>query len=965
MDESTLALTDTLESDVDDEVEALATGSVVGRYIMLAKLGEGTMGEVFAAYDPELDRKVALKLLAHRHGRHAGARARLRREAQALAKLEHPNVVTVYDVGEHEGQLFIGMEFVAGQTLQDWMTALDRPRPWPEVVRVLVAAGQGLAAAHAVGLVHRDFKPANVMLGSEGRVRVMDFGLVRSGELDSSEVSQSGEGPAPSLERSAAPERVDALTQAGAVLGTPAYMPLEQFEAVGVDARSDQFSFCVTLYEALYGERPFAAEDIGGLIAKLASGRIREPPRGTKVPSWLRKVVLRGLAASPDARWPSMHALLDALADDPARRRRRRLVRGGVGALLLGLAVLAWPQGEPAPVDSTCAGMEVHLDGVWDPSRRAAVSAAMAATQLGFASDTAARVTRGLDVYAAAWLHARTAACAATHRGEQSGELLDLRMACLDERLTHLRATVELLAAADTTIMLEASEMVAGLPSIERCADVDSLRAEQPLPEDPVAAAEVERLDVLRIDVLALDRAGKYADALAQADTLARAAESLGYEPLMVRAWLVQAHASERRGDYERALTILSAAYDLALARRMSGEAAEAARRTMSILGTRLIRFDEARGWARHAGPLARGHGNETLATYLYELSLLDVAEGKYDEARAHGEQALAIRSAMHGEEHPDIAASLTGLGNVALAQGQFDVALGFLERALALKQRILGPDHPDVAASLNALGNASLDQGEPALAERYHRRALAIREQAFGPEHPDVAASLNNLGNVAAELGRLDEAFAFHQRSLAIKEEVLGPDHPHIGTSLNNLGTIAAEQGNFDAALDYHRRALAIREQALGADHPEVATSLHNLGDLHLRRKDIALARSYFERSLAVHEQALGSDHPVLAHSCLGLGRTWQALGDPSRALISLERADRLWAGNDNDVLRAHIRSELAFALWEAPPERGRDRTRALALAQLAHDVLAREGRKYVDTIAMLEQWLAEHRGP
>ncbi len=953
MDESTLALTDTLESAVDDELEPLATGSMVGRYVVLAKLGEGTMGEVFAAYDPELDRKVALKLLAHRHGRHAGARARLRREAQALAKLEHPNVVTVYDVGEHEGQLFIGMEFVPGQTLQDWMAARDRPRPWPEVVRVLAAAGQGLAAAHDVGLVHRDFKPANVMLGSEGRVRVMDFGLVRSGELDSSEVSQSGEGPA---------KRVDVLTHAGAVLGTPAYMPLEQFEGEGVDARSDQFSFCVTLYEALYGERPFAADEIGTLIAKLASGRIGEPPRGTKVPSWLRKIVLRGLAASPDARWPSMHALLAALADDPDRRRRRRLVRGGVGVLLLGLAVLAWPQPEVEP-EQVCAGMEVHLVDVWDPQRRAAVTAAMAATQLGFASDTSARVARALDIYAAAWLRARVAACEATHRGEQSGELLDLRMACLDERLTHLRATVELLAAADTTIMLEASEMVTGLPSIERCADVDSLRAEQPPPEDPQQAAEVERLDVLRIDVLALDRAGKYADALAQADALARAAESLGYEPLMVRAWLVQAKASERLGDYERALTILSGAYDLALARHMSGEAAEAARRTMSILGTRLIRFDEARAWARHAGPLARADTNETLATYLYELSLLDVAEGQYDDARAHGEQALAIRSAMHGEEHPDVAASLTGLGNVALAQGHFDEALAFLERALALEQRVLGPDHPDVAASLNALGNASLDQGQPKLAEGYHRRALAIREQAFGPEHPDVAASLNNLGNVAAELGQLDEAFAFHQRSLAIKEQVLGPDHPHIGTSLNNLGTIATEQDELDVALGYHRRALAIREQALGPDHPEVATSLHNLGDLHLRRGEFELARSYFERALATHERALGSEHPALAHSLYGLGKTWLWLEDPGRALIVLERADRVWASSDDDVQRSAIRFELARALWDVAPERGRDRARAIALAHTAHDALARDGRQRFGLIADIEAWMAAHR--
>jgi serine/threonine protein kinase/tetratricopeptide (TPR) repeat protein len=952
MDESTLALTDTLSSNTDPgEIEPVRPGTLVGRYVVLSKLGEGSMGEVFAAYDPELDRKVAIKLLAHRLGRHAAARARLLREAQALAKLEHPNVVTVHDVGEHEGQLFVGMEFVQGQTLQAWIDAVEQPRPWREVVRVLEAAGRGLAAAHAVGLVHRDFKPANVMIGSDGRVRVMDFGLVRTDDD-----AEPGETTEPHT-GTTGPH--DVLTQVGVVLGTPAYMPLEQFQSKGVDPRSDQFSFCVTLYEALYGERPFVGLGIVALMSAVSEARISEPPRGSKVPAWLRKVVVRGLSPSSEDRWPSMTALLDALTDDPARRHRRASMGVLLGAVMLGSASLIWTMLERP--HSPCEGMEVHLVDVWDQTRRKQVRAAIEATQLSYAVDTWTRVEQELDAYAEAWVAARVDACEATHRGEQSGELLDLRMACLDERLTHLRATVELLAHADATIMPEVSKMVASLPTLERCTDVEALRSDQPPPEDPELAAEVERLDEFRIDALALEGAGKYVDALALADEIAEAAESLGHEPLLVRAWLAQAVLAERLGEYERAESLLGRAYELALSRRMLSEAAEAARQSMSIIGTKQIRFDEARQWAKHAGPLAQANTDEAVATFLYELSLLAVAEGKYAEAREHAERALAIRVEVLGDDHPHVAASLTNLGNVALQQGKFDEALAFHEQALALKQRTLGPDHPDVAASLNSLGNVALDQGDPELASGYHQRALAIRERAFGTNHPDVAASLNNLGNVAAEQGQIDAAFEYHSRSLAIKEAVLGPKHPHIATSLNNLGTIAAEQGKYDEARAYHERALEIRERALGPDHPEVATSLHNLGDLHYLQDQHELARDYFERALASFERGLGSEHPSLAHPLLGLGRVWLKLGDPGRAVVSLERADRMWSSSDDEIRRAHIHFELARALWDAPIDQGQDRARARALALSARDTLAAEDQ-FAGTVGKIDAWIASH---
>jgi len=319
----------------EPEFPSVERGSTIGRYLVISRVGEGGMGVVFAAYDPQLDRRVALKLLRPRGRDLARARRRLQREAQALAKLDHPNVVAVHDVGIHAEQLFIAMEFVEGQTLGEWMAtspatssgsvdagrAAARVRPWREVLKVFGQAGRGLAAAHEAGLVHRDFKPDNVMLSEGGRVRVMDFGVARIDDEPTSDVTEHG-------------AQVGSLTQTGAILGTPAYMSLEQFFGRTVDARSDQFSFCVALYEALYGERPFDGETIGSLVAARVEGVVRGPGRSGSVPGWVRAVVVRGLSSQPEKRFESMQALLDALAADPVARRRQLGLRLGLGLAL-------------------------------------------------------------------------------------------------------------------------------------------------------------------------------------------------------------------------------------------------------------------------------------------------------------------------------------------------------------------------------------------------------------------------------------------------------------------------------------------------------------------------------------------------------------------------------------------------------------------------------------------------------
>jgi serine/threonine protein kinase len=322
-----------LRPDEDSQVAkrpVLSIGDRVGRYLVLSTLGAGGMGVVFAAYDPQLDRKVALKLLrANLRGPTAKeARTRLKREAQAIAQLSHPNVVGVYDVGTTpDGDVYIAMEFVEGDTLTTWLKRW--PRTWREILEVFHQAARGLQAAHQVGLLHRDFKPDNVLVGGDGRVRVTDFGLARS--VLGPDEAQRSDSPATPLHAD--------LTATGTVLGTPRYMPPEQLTGPGIDARSDQFSFCVALYEALYSKHPLEGSTS---VSMLESGaRAALPPEGTRVPPQIGRAVMRGLDRDRAKRFPTMAALVHELQPPAQRSTARFAVAAAIGLVLVGGATAA------------------------------------------------------------------------------------------------------------------------------------------------------------------------------------------------------------------------------------------------------------------------------------------------------------------------------------------------------------------------------------------------------------------------------------------------------------------------------------------------------------------------------------------------------------------------------------------------------------------------------------------------
>jgi len=715
---------------------SLTRGTSFGRYIVLGPLGRGAMGEVYAAYDPELDRKVAIKILrTSGPGPDVRSRSRLLREAKAIAKLRHPNVIVVHDAGSIGDRVFIAMEHVEGQTLAAWLADGDHTRK--EVLEVFTAAARGLGAAHAAGLVHRDFKPHNVMVGTDGGVQVMDFGLAR--EIGAPD-SQAGSETATTDAREALPPHEDPelpLTRTGELLGTPLYMAPEQFKAQRADARTDQFSFCVALYQALYGSHPFGGQKLGDLITAVTSGRVQPPPPKSAVPPRLRRILLRGLAVDPAARWDSMDTLTTALSRDPARLRLRWLGGAAVSAALVGgfLAMRA-----PRTAETLCRGGPARLAGVWEPdgapnpatTRRAATRAAFMKTGVDNAADTWSRAARILDQYTADWLRTYGDTCAATHvRGEQSAEVLDLRMACLQERLGHVRALTEVFVDANATVLENAIAATGALPSLDRCADVKALRAVIPPPDDHASRAQVEsiRHDIAR--VRALHDVGQCDAAAEAARKVISDADTLGYPPLQAEGLTAgnEGSASVCIGHEE-----------------------------MIRNGKRAVLLGIA------------SHHYEAVADAAITVAWMK-AESTSDIAGAHDwiDLATATIQGMNGS-HPDLEAlRLEALGRISAREGHIDKGVEDFERARALIEKTKGSESPAYGFMLNNIAVAYLDAKRytEALSRLQHAKEVIIK--VGGPRNTMLALCLANSAEALNGLHRYAEANAAAEESLRI----------------------------------------------------------------------------------------------------------------------------------------------------------------------------------------------------
>jgi len=832
------------------EHEEVARGAVVGRYVVIDELGAGGMGVVYAAYDPELDRKVAIKLLHHAPSgsQSTEGRTRLLREAQALAKLSHPNVVAVHDVGAVDDRVWMAMEFVTGHTLTAWLR--EQPRPWPEVLRVLIAAGEGLAAAHDAGLLHRDFKPDNVMIDAGDRVRVMDFGLARADLETSSE--RVVEAPEELIVRSASISLASRVTQAGSLMGTPSYMSPEQYDGRDVDAKSDQFSFCVTLWEALYGQRPFTADNVFELAAKVIAGDRERPPAGARVPAWLRRACERGLATNPAHRFASMRELLSSLARGHARARRRLGLAGAGGLALAGVTAFLVDGWLHARQVEACEAEGAEIAEIWNDEARDRVREGLLATGVSHAATTAEKVMPWLDDAAVSWREHRTTACMnATVEQRWSDDLLDRAQWCLQERRLALGSLVQVLSEADRGAAAYAVQAAASLEPSAGCIDEIVLeRAPRPptpelRPRSGAILAELERAK-------ALAQASRLPEGLAVINGLHDEVEALGWAPLSARAGVVEGLLLQRTGSFEKAEQVSVAAYMTAAEAGVWTDASDVAETLISLVGHDTARPAEGRMWAEHAR-IAAAYAGDPLGlretTRLINLAGIDRDLSFFDEARAQYERALELQRAVFGPAHPVIGELLVNLGAVELLRGAMKDAQRSFEQALPILEDALGSEHPVVARPLNNLANILLGTGDYVQATKLYERVFAIESAALPADHPDLAATLDNLALAHSMLGDQDRALALQSEALAVWERSLGLDHPSAALSLTIRGDILVRRREVHEALADYERALAIFERHEGMQQREphtrfmVAKLLVFLGGD--RERALALARS------------------------------------------------------------------------------------------------------------------------
>jgi len=916
----------------EPEPDRLRRGDAIGRFVMLELLGVGGMGEVYLCYDPELDRRVAVKLLRpRRSGRADEARARMIREARAIARLAHPNVVTIHDVAVWQERVFLAMEYVAGPTLSAWARA--HAGDWAAIVAVFCQAGEGLAAAHRAGLVHRDFKPDNVLVDGDGRARVLDFGIARAADEPAAEPPDEagaladtarGEGNANLM-----------LTTTGMLLGTPAYMAPEQFMAGKVDPRTDQFSFCVALWEALYGQRPFAGDDFAGLAASVLQGRLRPPPRDARVPERVQAALRRGLAAAPDERFPDMAGLLAALAPAKPRPRRRALAVAGV-ALAAGVAAFT-ARGAEDPV-AACTGDAALLAGLWDDPLRAAGAAAFAR---GAGSASWAQVLRLAGDWQTRWLAARARACADTHlHHRQSLPALELRLACLDRQARELGARAELWADADAVVLRRAVESASALPRPEACDEAGARGVAPPPP-----AAEAVRAELARVRALAA--AGKSEAAVA----LARAQEdvSLAHPATEAELQLALGEALGGAGQPQPARLALQAAARLALQAGEDELALAAASGLVGVVGVVLSHYDEGEGWLQVAEGLAGrlASGREHMRLARTSCNFLN-DRGQLELARGHCERALRLAEGLDGAASLASAGALLGLANNHILARRVGEARPLLERAWQIDRELLGPEHPDLLSLANSRAAVEFLAGDLDAAVARWEEGLAIAAASVGRDHLNVGLIRINLAVTALEQRAWDRA----ERELAELERIYVPAKGERSSELVVLhfvrGRLALARGDLALAREHFEQQRRFARETRAPDHPDVMRADNELGDVLARSGEHAAAERHHADALALAEQH--RDDESTAYALRGLCRARVRLGRPAAAVVDCERALPLAAEVlRGEPLRADLRAWLGRALVDAgvDVERGRAllaeaRAELLALGEPGGELLA-----------------------
>lgn len=983
---------------------ALARGTVVGRYVIVDVLGQGGMGTVYAAYDPDLDRRIALKVLEASGDLPSNREPRFLREAQALARLSHENVVGVHDVGVYGRDVFIAMDLVPGKTLADWLRAERRPRR--EILAVFLAAGRGLAAAHAAGLIHRDFKPGNVIVGDDGRVRVLDFGLARATRNPSSEETPPSptldERPAGAATRSIDPASLPPASLPAASLsddpGTPE--PPSPDEAIAPFASPQR-----PTVRRRFATPPFGTPDSPGrALGSLGSpdspgsayvsrgstssgGKLLEQPLTVAgsllgTPAYMSpEQLLRKPADERSDQYSFAVALYEALHDvhpfarSPRGEFQKRVIAGDVDPAPAGVKVPARLRRillralSPRP-EARFLGMDALLaDLAHDPAkqwRRIGATAAVLALAgttaflLARAPQAAAQVCRGAEArLAGAWdeptrqrVHDAFVKVSGS-LGEEAYVAADHVLSGYAQRWTGMqteacRATRVLGIQSTGLLDLRTACLERRLGGLRALTDAFA-HADSP---NPVTHA-VEAAFALP----ALEPCADAESLLAATPLPEGAAARARVEN--ARRTIDKARARLFAGDADAALALL-----LPLGDGTGLGYAPARAELLHTLGNAEAEIAqagshaEAHFWDALAAAADAHDDRLAASTWVDLIGFVGFEQARPADAFALRRSAdVAIARAGHPQEAD--AALLHNLAHIEWRSGRYAEARKLCEQALAMHQKLYGEAHIDYAADLVLLGIILTDAGDYAAAQPFHERGLAARRALLGPDHPQVADSLDNLGVVLYHQGKLAEALDHYRQGLAVREKAFGPRHPDVATSLNNMGGVFLDRGDLDEAERSFARALAIWEGAYGHDSVDLVFALDNLGDVDLARAQWASARAHCQRALTIEEPTVPKDSPNLAYHLTCLGEAWLGESKPALAREPLERALASRTSGGGDPLElARTQFALARALGESNVVRARELARA---ARAAYGAAGEQLKPKRDAVAA---WLRTHGG-
>jgi tetratricopeptide (TPR) repeat protein/predicted Ser/Thr protein kinase len=898
----------------------LSRGELLGRYVVLEKLGQGAMGIVYKAFDPELDRAVALKLLIG-EGSETG-RARLTREAQAMARVSHPNVIAVHDVGTHEGRVFFAMELVDGLPLAEWRSA-ERPTV-DAVLEVFRQAGAGIAAAHAAGIVHRDFKPDNVLVDVTGRVRVLDFGLARRGADEVADSDSADEGP------------ID-LTRTGTVLGTPAYMAPEQFSGAAADARSDQFSFCVALHEALSGQRPFGGDDYASLSGAVVTGDRRETSFAG-VPTSVVSAINRGLETKPADRFASMDALLEAIAPRTTPRWTRAAF-AGVGILAVSMAA-AYGLGRKSgavQVQNPCEGATRPLETVWNEQRRLELTQAFAVSGAHNASSMSTRVTAAIDEHARRWAEAASESCRMVAVDHTLGEELSFRSSrCIASSLEHLGEQLDTMAEVDEAQVQSALTAIDRLDDPATCVDPRMLELQVLIPREPELRRRVEDLAPEFARVIAFHEEHQPDACIRGALELEPKVREVGHGPSLARVLDIRAGCLLATGKHEEARALREQTFEEALASGHDELAISVAADIGYVIATRTNDLDDAETWLRRADALARRHG---LTNAKPNRSIFN-AYGVLESRRGNMDASLAwLEKLVASADGRDPLAYVTAIENMGATQangGSPEAALATFTRAQAFADEHWGPDHRVAADARTKSAQVLFILGRVEEARDTLRETVEVTA-GVNTTGLGQAYALYSLSLMEALMNDSDAALRRARESYDLRKDNGALETADAYGLLNTLFELELQAGNLEDAETHARESLALMEE-VGTPLEKAKPQLY-LVRLHLARGDDANARAAMQRVEALLQNPGKSNRrakrgPVFYRAA---SRTLE-LGNETRALELFAKAEAFTAEDGDDRRCNEVRLRYARTLFE----RG-DRSAAGAVLERLEATVAR----------------------